>query len=76
MRRTVPWDVLHEGGSGRRLLTWWPARLQAEGRGGRGNAGPGLGTLDAAHGLTVDAEGSIYVTEIGDAQRVRKFQRI
>jgi len=42
----------------------------------RGNAGPGLGTLDAAHGLTVDAEGSIYVTEIGDAQRVRKFQRI
>lgn len=42
----------------------------------RGNAGPGLGTLAAAHGICVDSEGSIYVTEIGDAQRVRKFQRI
>ena len=41
----------------------------------KGSEGPGKGTLKAAHGICVDSQGSIYVTEIGDAQRVQKFQR-
>ena len=42
----------------------------------RGDEGPGAGTLANGHGICVDSEGSIYVTEIGDAQRVRKFRRL
>ena len=42
----------------------------------RGDDGPGEGTLAAGHGLCVDDEGSIYVTEIGDAQRVTKFRKV
>ena len=42
----------------------------------RGDDGPGKGTLAAGHGICVDDEGSIYVTEIGDAQRVTKFQKV
>lgn len=42
----------------------------------RGAEGPGKGTLVAAHGLCVDSQGSIYVAEIGQGQRVQKFQRV
>jgi sugar lactone lactonase YvrE len=42
----------------------------------RGSEGPGKGTLSAGHGICVDSQGSIYVTEIGSAQRVQKFQRV
>jgi hypothetical protein len=42
----------------------------------RGNEGPGKGTLMSGHGICVDSHGSIYVTEIGSAQRVQKFQRV
>ncbi len=41
----------------------------------RGDRGPGKGTLSAGHGICVDSQGSIYVTEIGDAQQVVKFQK-
>ncbi|MDP6063270.1 MAG: peptidyl-alpha-hydroxyglycine alpha-amidating lyase family protein [SAR202 cluster bacterium] len=41
----------------------------------RGNDGQS-GMLTAPHGLCVDSQGSIYVTEIGEAQRVTKFQRL
>ncbi len=42
----------------------------------RGSEGPGNGTLSAGHGICVDSHDSIYVTEIGSAQRVQKFQRV
>jgi hypothetical protein len=42
----------------------------------RGSEGPGKGTLSAGHGICVDSHGSIYVTEIGSAQRVQKFLRV
>ena len=42
----------------------------------KGSEGPGKGTLEAGHGICVDSQGSIYVTEIGDAQQVQKFQRV
>ena len=38
--------------------------------------GPGKTDLWDGHGITVDSEGSIYVTEIGQAERVSKFVRI
>ena len=41
-----------------------------------GNEGAGEGTILSGHGICVDSQGSIYVTEIGDGQRVSKFQRI
>ena len=41
----------------------------------RGDCGPGKGTISAGHGICVDSQGSIYVTEIGDAQQVVKFQK-
>ena len=41
----------------------------------RGDRGPGKGTISAGHGICVDSQGSIYVTEIGDAQQVVKFQK-
>ena len=41
----------------------------------RGNDGR-AGMLISPHGLCVDSRGSIYVTEIGEAQRVTKFQRL
>ena len=42
----------------------------------RGNEGPGKGSLVSGHGICVDSHGSIYVTELPPAERVRKFQRI
>ena len=42
----------------------------------RGDEGPAKGTISAGHGICVDSHGSIYVTEIGDAQRVQKYQRL
>ena len=36
---------------------------------------PGKSTLISGHGITVDSEGSIYVTEIGGGERVSKFVR-
>ena len=41
-----------------------------------GDDGPGKGTLRATHGICVDSQGSIYVTEIATSQRVRKFQHV
>ena len=46
------------------LITRWKA-----------DEGPGKGTLSSPHGLCVDSQGSIYVTELG-TQRVQKFQRV
>ena len=40
------------------------------------NEGPGKGTLIMGHGICVDSQGSIYVTEIGGGDRVSKFQRV
>ena len=37
---------------------------------------PGKGSILGGHGITVDSEGSIYVTEIGDGERVSKFVRV
>ena len=37
---------------------------------------PGAGQISAGHGICVDSHGSIYVTEIGDAQRVQKYQKV
>ncbi len=37
---------------------------------------PGRGTIIGGHGITVDSEGSIYVTEIGAGERVSKFVRV
>ena len=37
---------------------------------------PGRGTIIGGHGITVDSEGSIYVTEIGTGERVSKFVRV
>jgi len=42
----------------------------------RGNEGAGKGMLLGGHGICVDSEGSIYVTEIGEGQRVSKFARV
>ena len=42
----------------------------------RGDQGPGEGTLVGGHGLCVDSQGSIYVTEIGRGARVTKFVRV
>ena len=42
----------------------------------RGNEGAGKGTLLGGHGLCVDSQGSIYVTEIGQGERVSKFVRV
>lgn len=41
-----------------------------------GSEGPGKGTLIRPHGLCVDSQGSIYVTEVAAGARVQKFQRI
>ena len=38
--------------------------------------GPGKGSITDGHGITVDSEGSIYVTEIGNGERVSKFVRV
>lgn len=40
----------------------------------RGNEGPGKGTLESGHGICVDSQGSIYVTELSG--QVRKFQHV
>ncbi|HIA74884.1 MAG TPA: 6-bladed beta-propeller, partial [Dehalococcoidia bacterium] len=37
---------------------------------------PGKGSITDGHGITVDLEGSIYVTEIGTGERVSKFVRV
>jgi hypothetical protein len=37
---------------------------------------PGKGTILGGHGIAVDSTGSIYVTEIGDGERVSKFVRV
>lgn len=37
---------------------------------------PGKGSITDGHGITVDSEGSIYVTEIGNGERVSKFVRV
>ena len=37
---------------------------------------PGKGSILGGHGITVDSEGSIYVTEIGNGERVSKFVRV
>ena len=42
----------------------------------RGSEGPGEGTLVGGHGICVDSQGSIYVTEIGQGERVSKFVRV
>jgi streptogramin lyase len=42
----------------------------------RGNEGAGKGTLLGGHGICVDSQGSIYVTEIGRGNRVSKFVRV
>ena len=42
----------------------------------RGNEGAGMGTLIGGHGICVDSAGSIYVTEIGQGERVSKFVRV
>ena len=42
----------------------------------RGNEGAGKGTLLGGHGICVDSQGSIYVTEIGKGDRVSKFLRV
>ena len=42
----------------------------------RGNKGAGKGTLLGGHGICVDSQGSIYVTEIGKGDRVSKFVRV
>ena len=42
----------------------------------RGDEGAGKGTLVGGHGICVDADGSIYVTEIGKGERVSKFVRV
>tara|TARA_B100001971_G_C18100758_1_gene488687 strand:- start:448 stop:948 length:501 start_codon:yes stop_codon:yes gene_type:complete len=36
---------------------------------------PGKGSITDGHGITVDSEGSIYVTEIGTGEKVSKFIR-
>ena len=67
-------------------FTWW-SRAPAPGvslwtLGGdlitrwRGREGPGKGTIVGGHGLCVDLQGSIYVTEIGEGLRVTKFQKV
>jgi hypothetical protein len=37
---------------------------------------PGKGSITDGHGITVDSEGSIYVTEIGTGERVSKFVKV
>ncbi|MDP6175288.1 MAG: hypothetical protein QGF09_14075 [Rhodospirillales bacterium] len=41
-----------------------------------GNEGAGRGTVIGGHGICVDSQGGIYVTEIGQGQRVSKFVRV
>ena len=41
-----------------------------------GNEGAGENTVIDGHGICVDSKGSIYVTEIGEGQRVSKFDRL
>lgn len=41
-----------------------------------GNEGEGKDTILDGHGICVDSEGSIYVTEIGSGERVSKFKRL
>ena len=41
-----------------------------------GNEGEGKDTILDGHGICVDSEGSIYVTEIGSGERVSKFKRV
>jgi DNA-binding beta-propeller fold protein YncE len=41
----------------------------------RGESGPAKGVLTSSHGVCVDSQGSIYVTELG-GDRVVKFQRV
>jgi DNA-binding beta-propeller fold protein YncE len=40
------------------------------------NKGPGQGTIIGGHGICVDSQGNIYVTEIGRGNRVSKFARV
>jgi len=40
------------------------------------NEEPGRGSITDGHGITVDKEGSIYVTEIGTGEKVSKFRKI
>jgi hypothetical protein len=40
------------------------------------NEGPGRGTLIGGHGICVDSQASIYVTEIGRGERVSKFVKV
>ncbi len=42
----------------------------------KNDEGPGKGQIKGGHGITVDHEGSIYVTEIINAKRVSKFIRV
>ena len=42
----------------------------------RTTEGAGQGTLIGGHGICVDSRGSIYVTEIGQGERVSKFVRV
>ena len=42
----------------------------------RGGEGPGKGKLNAAHGIALDSEGSIYVAEVRGDRGIRKFQRV
>ena len=42
----------------------------------RGREGAGQGTVIGGHGICVDSQGSIYVTEIGQGNRVSKFARV
>ena len=37
---------------------------------------PEAGSILGGHGICVDLQGSIYVTEIGQGQRVTKFQKL
>ena len=37
---------------------------------------PEEGTILGGHGLCADSDGNVYVTEIGQGQRVTKFQRV
>lgn len=37
---------------------------------------PANGTLIGGHGICVDLDGSVYVTEIGQGKRVTKFQKV
>ena len=42
----------------------------------RGREGAGKGSVIGGHGICVDSKGSVYVTEIGQGERVSKFERV